>query len=111
MWGPQIKNIGQTRQVSNSSSNYPPRDIRKRGMTFTFLHGCSNEADHSAVGVGKHGVNILSHIGTDFFRQKAYTCLRTLLKHSSNFIKLKFWEKKNCQELPKYTLFCKQQFL
>ena len=26
---------------------------RRRGVTITFLHGCSNEADHSAVGVGK----------------------------------------------------------
>ena len=28
-------------------------DNRIRGMTITFLHCCSNEADHSAVGVGK----------------------------------------------------------
>ena len=28
-------------------------DKRRRGVTITFLHGCSNEADHSAVGVGK----------------------------------------------------------
>ncbi len=28
-------------------------DNRRRGVTITFLHGCSNEADHSAVGVGK----------------------------------------------------------
>ena len=40
------------RQVSNSSLNYPPKDNRRRGVTITFLHGCSNEADHSAVGVG-----------------------------------------------------------
>ena len=26
---------------------------RRRGVTITFLHGCSNKADHSAVGVGK----------------------------------------------------------
>ena len=25
-------------QVSNSSSNYPPKDNRSRGMTITFLH-------------------------------------------------------------------------
>ena len=42
--GPWIKNIGQ---VSNLSFNYPPKDNRSRGMAITFLHGCSNEADHS----------------------------------------------------------------
>ena len=41
------------RQVSNSSLIYPLKDNRRRGVTITFLHGCSNEADHSAVGVGK----------------------------------------------------------
>ena len=29
------------------------KDNRSRSVTITFLHGCFNEADHSAIGVGK----------------------------------------------------------
>ena len=43
------------RQVSNSSLNYPPEDNRRRGVTITFLHGCSNEADKSGGRDGKDG--------------------------------------------------------
>ena len=34
--------------MSNSSLNYPPKDNGSKGMTITFLQGCSSEADHSA---------------------------------------------------------------